>query len=146
METIPSELSFIEDGESYATLCVDLTVYWRGSAFDRADGIVQFYQRALQYIGPTLRFYETGTMAGAKAIKKDTLDMIPFWFQKAKRREDLYIMGLESGQHANEPSDRGFYLIADEEDEEPVGAMKASFPVAYPYRAPTMTSIASPRP
>ena len=136
MPDIPSSLTFSSDGFTYAILCVDLTVYWRGSAFHRADGIVHFYRRSIQEIGERLRYYETGTMSGAKRLRKDTLEMVPFWFQKAKARRDIYMMSLESGAQANEPSDAGFFIIADEEDDEPIGAAQIRLPVSYVEKSP----------
>jgi hypothetical protein len=121
--------TFIEDGEAYAALCIDLTVYWRGSMFERAPGILHFYRRSLEEIGSALKFFETGTMAGAKPLRKDTVDMVPTWL-KAKPRRDIYMINLEAGAHKNEPSDRNFFLIADEDDDEPIGAMRLGLPLS----------------
>ena len=129
MENTVEPLVFSEDGEDYAKLCANVTVYWRGSAFERAAGIVHFYKRAMKELGKSVKFFETGTMSGAKKLKADTLDLVPFWFQKSKRRSDIYMLNLESGAHANEPSDRSFFVIADEEDEQPVGAAQVNLPV-----------------
>lgn len=117
-----------QDGEVYAQLCLDLTIYWRGSAFDRVDGILHFYERAMKEIGSALKFYETGTMAGAKPLRKDALEMLPTWLGK-KRRRDIYMLNLESGAHRAEPSDRNFYFAADEEDDEPLGVMRLALPI-----------------
>lgn len=124
-----SELTFIKDGEKYAQLCLDLTVYWRGSMFDRVEGILHFYEQAMNELRPALRYYETGTMAGAKPLRKDSLEMIPTWL-RGKRRSDIYMMNLESGLHPNDPSDQNFYLVADEEDDEPLGAMRLALPIS----------------
>lgn len=125
-----SELKFIKDGENYARLCLDLTVYWRGSMFDRVEGVLHFYEQAMKELRPTLRFYETGTMSGAKPLRKDSLAMIPTWL-RGKRRRDIYMMNLESGSQPNEPSDRNFYFVADEEDEEPLGALRLALPISH---------------
>jgi hypothetical protein len=117
-----------QDGEVYAKLCLDLTIYWRGSAFDRVDGILHFYERAMKEIGSALKFYETGTMSGAKPLRKDALEMLPTWLGK-KRRRDIYMLNLESGAHRAEPSDRNFYFAADEEDDEPLGVMRLALPI-----------------
>ncbi len=124
-----SELKFIKDGENYARICLDLTVYWRGSMFDRVEGVLHFYEQAMKELRPTLRFYETGTMAGAKPLRRDSLEMIPTWL-RGKRRRDIYMMNLESGQHPNEPSDQNFYLVSDEEDDEPLGVMRLALPIS----------------
>jgi hypothetical protein len=141
MDETHDPLVFVKDGETFAKLCLDVTVYWRGSAFDRAAGIAHFYKRALKEIRKQLKYYETGTMSGAKPLRKDSLEMIPFWFQKAKRRSDIYMMNLESGENRNEPSDRAFFLLADEEDEEPLGAMKVSLPVSYADEADAYVTL-----
>jgi len=121
---------FRHDGVDYLKLCIDITTYWRGSAFDRVDGIVHFYKRALSIIGSRLTYFETGTMSGAKPLKKDSLDMLPVWFAGSKPRADIYIMTLESGAHRNEPTDCAFYLQADEETAPPVGVARLMLPTA----------------
>jgi Protein of unknown function (DUF3396) len=110
-------------------LCLDLTVYWRGSVFERAAGVSHFYERTMAEIGEHVRFYETGTMAGARPLRKDSLQMLPTWL-KSRPRRDIYMINLESGAKRNEPSDRNFYFVADEDDDEPLGAMRVALPVA----------------
>src|SRR5678815_3753691 len=86
-------LTFEQDGETYLKLCVDLTVYWRGSMFERSQGMLHFYKRALKELKSGLTFFETGTMSGAKKLKKDTLDMVPTWL-KGKPRRDIYMINI----------------------------------------------------
>ena len=109
--------------------CAEVTIYWRGSMATRAVDLVALYERAMALIGKDLRYFETGTMSGAKPIKPDTLEMLPFWLGQTKIRPDIYMLNLESGAVRNDPSDRSFFFIADEEDIEPAGALKVSLPV-----------------
>jgi hypothetical protein len=128
--------SFSEDGEYYTKLCMEVTVYWRGSAFDKPDSIILFYKRAVAEIGAEIKFFETGSMSGAKKLRKDTLAMVPFWFKDPARRRDIYRMNLEGGAHPNEPSDHAICIVADEDDDEPVGLAKLCLPVAYGAETP----------
>lgn len=126
----PMDISVASDGSMILKFGAEITLYWRGSMFERAEALVALYQRVLADLRPTLRFFETGTMSGAKPLKADTLDMLPFWLTKAKRRRDIYMLNLESGRKPNEPSDRSFFFIADEDDDEPFGALRIGLPVA----------------
>lgn len=136
MKKTTEDFDFSEDGVNYTKLCIDVTVYWRGSVFDKADSVIRFYKRSLAEIGAEIRFFETGSMSGAKKLRKDTLEMVPFWFNNPARRRDIYMMNLEAGPHPNEPSDHAICIEVDEEDDEPVGVAKLSLPVAYGEEAP----------
>lgn len=96
--------------------------------FDRAGELGALYARATESMGSRFTFYETGTMAGAKPIRRDTLQMLPTWLT-AKPRRDIYMLNLESGEEANEPTDCNFYFVADEDDEEPMGALRIGLPI-----------------
>ena len=127
-----SEEFDVYDGEIAVTrLCVDVTVYWRGSSFDHVDSIRRFYDRALAEIADEVKFFRTGSMSSAKKVRADTLKMVPRWFSDPKRRPDMYMMSLECGSRPDELSDRGLRLVADEEDEEPVGALQLYLPVSF---------------
>src|SRR6516225_5953645 len=97
-------LTYKRKGVVFLIPCIDVVCYWAGSAFDRINGIVDFYEQSLAVIGKAIRFYQTETMAQAAPLKKDSLGLIPFWFRKTKSRRDVYILLLESGESANDVS------------------------------------------
>ena len=84
-------LEFISHEDEYMKLCFDITVYWTGSVFERVDGVLDFYQQAMKIIGKDITCYKTETMRGARKIKTDTLDLIPFWLTKAPKRREIYM-------------------------------------------------------
>lgn len=131
MGSLPSQLVFDSHGEPFARLCIDATFYWRGSMFTQAPQIANAYRRALDAMKGHIKFFETGSMAGAKKLNADSLEMIPFWLLKAKRRDDIYMLNLKGGETLTEPSDIGIQFIADEEEDPPMGAMSLSVPSAY---------------
>ena len=130
MNKLPPELTFVDNAVPFAQLCIDATFYWRGSMHDHGASLTAAYRHALTAVESDLVYFETGSMAGAKKLKADSLSMVPFWAEKAKRREDIYIMHLKAGNTADEPTDRALYFMADEEDDPPVGALKLSLPVS----------------
>lgn len=131
MPAEPSELAFLTDGEPYARLCVEATFYWRESMYDQAPKLADAYRRALDTVREGIVYFESGTMSGAKKLKADTLEMVPFWLLKAKRREDIHIMQLKGGSKPDEPSDSGLQFFADEEEEPAMGALSVVLPIAY---------------
>jgi hypothetical protein len=92
--------------------CFDVTLYWSGSHLEKGAAIVDFYRRSLSLIGSKIRFYRTETMGAARALKKDSLDLIPLWFTGTKTTRDIYSLFLETGSVPDEPSDRAFALSA----------------------------------
>jgi hypothetical protein len=70
-------------------------------------------------------------MSRARELKKDTLDLVPFWFQKTKSRRDIYMLYLESSAVEGEVSDRAFALHAVEAKGEEVGFVRLIVPVDY---------------
>ena len=130
MDKLPPELTFVDNAVPFARLCIDATFYWRGSMYDRGSSLAAAYRHALSAVESDIVYFETGSMAGAKKLKADSLGMVPFWLERAKRREDIYIMHLKAGNTPDEPTDRAVYFMADEEDDVPVGALKLSLPVS----------------
>ena len=130
MKTVPPELTFVADGAPYALLCIGATLYWRGSMYAQAAALAAAYRRAIDSVKGGIVYFESGSMPGAKKLKADTLDMVPFWLQKAKHREDIHIMNLKGGAAPNEPSDLGLQFFADEEEDPPMGALSLVLPPA----------------
>jgi hypothetical protein len=108
---LPS-LTFKHEALVYLLPCAEVTLYWAGDHLEKKGGILEFYQQSLDAVGDTIAFYRTETMSSARRVKKDTLDLIPFWFNQPKAKRDIYMMFLESGSEADEPSDRAFVLNA----------------------------------
>lgn len=117
------------EGPAFLVLCAELTIYWRGSCFERSTGLISLYKKVVADFGHRFKFYETGTMTGAKPIRADSLDLLPFWLQNSKPRKDIYQLILKAGTKRNEPSSSSMHFIADEEEDEPIGAMKICFPI-----------------
>ncbi len=136
MKDITEQFDFLEEGVNYTKICVDITVYWRGSVFDRADSVIGFYNGALAEIGAELKFFRTGSMSGAKKLRSDSLKMVPYWFVDPKRRRGIHMMSLEGGAHANEPSDCAIRVVVNEEHDEPIGVAQLCLPVAYVSETP----------
>ncbi|MEA3274721.1 MAG: DUF3396 domain-containing protein, partial [Pseudomonadota bacterium] len=115
----------------YMKLCLDLTVYWVGSVFDRVDGVLAFYRSAMELVGTDIRFYETESMRGARKAKADTLDLLPFWLTESPKRREMYMLYLESSPSANIPSDKAFVFVALEDEGEQVGLMRLILPADF---------------
>lgn len=113
----------------YLKPCLDVACYWAGSAFDRIEGILDFYSKSLGLIAESLTFYRTETMNVSRRLKKDTLDLIPFWLTGTKTRRDIYMLNLESGRSADDISDRAFAFAAIEATEEATGFIRLVLPV-----------------
>jgi Protein of unknown function (DUF3396) len=107
---LANELTLRAGDSIYLQPCLDIVLYWAGTPFERADGIVSFYEKSLELIGNDLRFFKTETMGAAKPLKKDTLGLVSFWFRETDSRRDIYTLTLESGASHDEPSDRAFSL------------------------------------
>src|ERR1051326_4109738 len=99
------KLTFRQDEVDYLKPCLDIVFYWTGSMFDRAEGILNIYQRSLDSIKSNVSFYRTETMTSARHVKKDTFDLLPFWFKKTVARRRIYMLYLENGHVAQESSD-----------------------------------------
>ncbi|APR86087.1 Hypothetical protein A7982_11436 [Minicystis rosea] len=123
---------FSGDGGVYLRLVTDITLYWRGSMFDHAQGIQSFYAKALRLIGSHLKFYRTESMEGSRPLKADSLQLLPDWFRKRRGKgKGIYMLSLEGGNDKDEPSEHGFYLLADQEEETRVGAVRLILPSRF---------------
>src|SRR4030095_1658971 len=109
-EAVFEKLDFRDEGIPYLRPCLELTLYWSGPAFERRAEIVKFYRQSLDFVRDGLKFFSTETMRAARPLKKDTLDLIPFWFQETASGRDIYMLFLESGTSPDEPSDSAFAL------------------------------------
>jgi Type VI immunity for VRR-NUC len=111
-ETFLQSLIYREAGLVVMRPCLDITLYWSGSVFDRADDILSVYQLCLDALRGGIAFFRTETMTRARPLKSDTLDLLPFWLRRTKSRRAIYALTLEGGSTPDEPSDRAFVFNA----------------------------------
>lgn len=129
MNQDPAKLIFSSDDQIYLRVVTDITLYWRGSMFDHAQGIQNFYDKALGLIGNYFQFYRTESMEGSRPLKADSLQLLPNWFANRKGGgKGIYMLSLEGGTNRDEPSEHGFYLLADQEEETKVGIVRLILP------------------
>jgi hypothetical protein len=129
-------LTFSSDGVEYMKLCVDVALYWRGSAFDHVKGLLHFYREAISLIGGRLTFFEREEMQGAEPITRAALDQVPDWLTGSDRTKDVFTLDLETSRVKNIPSDTAFRFWADEYPEEPAGKIRLVLPVSFVAEAP----------
>jgi len=128
-ESLLDNLEFVENDVVYLKLCLDITVYWVGSIFDRREGVLDFYTKSMNVIGTYLTFYETETMRGAAAVRTGTLDLVPMWLTRPSAKRSTYMLYLESGSSVESVSDFAFTLRAMENEQ--VGAMRLVLPTHF---------------
>lgn len=128
MDDLKEIAKLIPEGENgpVAVLCAELTLYWRGSMHDRASALLALYRRFVAAHGKRLTHFETGTMAGSKPLKKDTLETLPLWLSATKRKKDIFMLHLDTAAKKQAVSDCDFFFRADEEEDEPLGAIRIS--------------------
>lgn len=130
------ELIFKKNEIEYMKLCIDITVYWLGSAFNHVAGILSFYNQVLEMIGDKLLHYETEEMAGAEKINAEILERLPNWLRVKNNSKDIFTLTLESNSIANLPSDLAFDFWAVEYPEKPAGAIRLILPRAFIVETP----------
>jgi hypothetical protein len=121
------QFHFQKNGTDYLKLCLDVTVYWVGSVFDRVEGVLDFYQQSMEFLRDHTRFYVTETMGDAEPVRDDTAELLPFWLRTPHRR-DIYILRLESAPNPHASSDRAFEFRALEFHDPPRGALRLVLP------------------
>lgn len=126
----------IVDGNRLVTLCADVTVYWRGSMFDRADAILAFYERAMKIIGSKLGWYETETMGDVQAINSKVFGMLPLWLKNPKSRRGIQALVLQGGEQATDASDHAFTLFYDQEQPPAMGVLRLVLPAPLLEKSP----------
>jgi hypothetical protein len=77
-------------------------------------------------------------MSAARRIKKDTFDLLPLWFKETSTKRDVYMLFLESGSVADEPSDRAFALDATPG----IGSVRLILPVSFASELPRYLALA----
>jgi hypothetical protein len=101
---------FEDDGDCLVKLTAAVSLYYQGTFKENAAGIVQFYQASLEHIAPSVKFFHVDGKNQPKPIKKDTLELLPFWASDAYTDRGLYGLTLESGPEKYSVSDKAFKL------------------------------------
>jgi hypothetical protein len=131
-ESTFAKLTYEKDGVVFLRPCLDVVCYWRGSAFPRRDGILDFYRQCIEMVGESLTFYQTETIGAPRKLRKDSLGLLEFWLSKTKSRRDVYVLQLESGVLSEEVSDRAISFQAIEcGEEESSGFIRLMLPVHF---------------
>ncbi|MCF6362767.1 MAG: DUF3396 domain-containing protein [Gammaproteobacteria bacterium] len=129
-EAVFEKLKYEEKDFTYIKPCLDITFFWAGSIFEcsnRSNDVIEFYQQCLDILGGNIKYYRTETMTKSKPLKKDTLDLLPFWFKNTKSRRDIYMLFLESSSTPDEPSDYAFALNAAPDN----GYIRLVLPISF---------------
>jgi hypothetical protein len=124
------------DGARLVTLCADVTLYWRGGITERAEAILAFYQRALELIGSSVRWYETETMGDVAAIDDKVFGMLPLWLSNPKARRGIQALVLQGGEQPTEASSHGFVMFYDQEQPPAMGVVRLVLPAQRLEQSP----------
>lgn len=129
-------LPLVVDDADVAVLCGDVTVYWRGSAFDRVEGLLHFYDTALAGIREHVRYYETETMGELRPIRRDTLELLSHWLRNPKAKRGIMALLLESATKVDASSDRALSVFCDEDEPPHMGFIRLVMPAALMAASP----------
>jgi len=116
------------DGVQLVCDCADITVYWRGSVFERIQAVQHFYEGAMQGLRSSVKWYETESMGEVRSVEAKTFDLLPRWLNKPRSRRGMMALMLESGRNAESSSNLAFSIFCDEEDPQPMGYMRLVVP------------------
>lgn len=126
------KLIYSNENNILIRLVKEIIIYWKGSIFTQADGILNFYSEVMNIIGKDLKYFETESMGGARKIKTDTFELLPYWLTSDRsKKRGIYMLKMESGTKANEPSDKAFFFLADEEEDIKTGMIRLVLPFNY---------------
>jgi hypothetical protein len=99
-----------DDGTCNVKLAAAVSVYYMGTFKENARGLLRFYRAAIGHIGPHVRFFHIDGKNQPVKLKKDTLDLLPFWASENYPGRGTYGLTLESGPEKYDMSDRSFKL------------------------------------
>lgn len=91
-------------------LCLDIVLYYDGGFRENADGILHFYNHGIEVIGDKVEYFLTDGEGTFKKIKKDTLQMLPFWTTAEAAPRAIYGLDLEGGPSGKDISDTAFQM------------------------------------
>jgi hypothetical protein len=89
-------------------LCLDIVLYYDGGFRENADGILHFYNQAIEVVGDKVQYFLTDGEGTFKKVKKDTLQMLPFWTTADAVPRAIYGLDLEGGPTGKDISDTAF--------------------------------------
>jgi hypothetical protein len=116
------------DGIQLVADCAEITVYWRGSVYERIEAIERFYEGAMQGLRTAVKWYETEAMGEVLPVQPRTFDLLPRWLKAPRARRGMMGLMLESGRNAASSSHLAFSIFCDEEDPQPMGYMRLVTP------------------
>lgn len=137
---VDKTLTFINDeGVEFMKLCVDVTLYWKGTAHDHRNGILHFYNEAMRTIRNRVKFFETEDMEGGVPVSAAAFDELPNWLAVSVPTKDITSFHFYGSSAPNLPSDAAFVFQAEQPPEdEPAGMVRLVLPTA------TVESSAAP--
>jgi TseV toxin immunity protein TsiV len=91
-------------------LGLDIVLYYEGGFRENADGILHFYNQAIEVIGDKVEYFLTDGEGTFKKVKKDTLQMLPFWTTAEAAPRAIYGLDLEGGPTGKDVSDTAFQM------------------------------------
>jgi hypothetical protein len=95
-------------GDWRVKLCLDVVLYYEGGFRENAEGILHFYNQGMEVIGEKVRYVLVDGEGTFKKVRKDTLQMLPFWTTGEAAPRALYGLDLEGGPTGKDISDTAF--------------------------------------
>jgi len=133
---MPISIDYWKDKAHLVVDCAETIIYWRGSVFERVEGVNHFYRTALQTIRETVKWYETESMGEVRPVQANTFDLLPRWLKEPRSRRGMMGLKLESGDRAESSSNMSFSIFCDEEDPQPMGYIRLVTPSGALERDP----------
>lgn len=119
-----------------AAPCADITIYWRGSAYLRAQALIRCYAHAMQGLQKHIKWYETETTGEMRRVNAATFDLLPHWLSHASAKRGIMALLLESAEDPDASSDMAFSIFCDEEAEQPMGFLRVVMPALWMEQHP----------
>jgi len=94
------------DGSKAARLCSEVILFLNDAALVQPEGLLTFHDRALALVGDSVKFVQNGDGARWRARPKDLSGLLRGWFARGGPSKGSYVLFFESGDQAEEPSDR----------------------------------------
>jgi hypothetical protein len=124
-----NEFDFKSEGIDYLKLCLDVTVYWVGSAYDHVDGILDFYEKSMEVLRDHVTQFTTDSMSAPRRVKKDTFELLPFWLKNPKARREILMLTLDNASTPDSASDHAMIFRAVKSDN--AGAIRLVLPIDF---------------
>lgn len=101
---------YADDERCVVKLGAAVSVYYKGAFKENARGLLNFYRMCIRHIGSSVKFFHLDGKNQPRKLKKDTLDLLPFWASEGCEDRGLYGLCLESGPGQYDVSDKSFQL------------------------------------